>query len=126
MTTQIKPTSEDRYESAREDDWRIIRAERRWARRFYIRWNVLILSLDDTDSIFCEPGELVNLGSSGALIYLSRFLKPGTKLIVRLRVPFRKENWMLYSGEVVRIQNANLVFGIAVKFDTSRPKFIEQ
>jgi hypothetical protein len=126
MTKQIKPMTKYKPESAREDGWGIIRAERRLARRFYIHWNVLIQSLDNVDSSFYEPGELENLSSSGAFLYLSRFLRPGTKLLVRLRVPFSKGNWMIYSGEVVRSQSTNLMFGVAVKFNTSRPGFIEE
>ena len=112
--------------SAREDCRGIIRVERRFARRFYVRWNALILSLDDAGSGSYEQGELDNLSSNGAFLYLSRLLSPGTKLLVQVRIPFKKDNWMTYSGEVVRSQSAKLMFGIAVKFNTSRPGFIKK
>jgi hypothetical protein len=126
MATQIKPRAKYKLKSAREDGWKIIRAERRSSRRFHICWNILILSFDDAGSSSYEPGELEDLSSSGAFLYLSRFLKPGTKLIVRIKIPFGKNNWMIYSGEVVRSQSANLMFGIAVRFNTFRPEFIER
>jgi PilZ domain len=87
-------------------------------------WNILIKRTDDAGFSFDEPGELEDLSSTGAFFYSAKSLKPGTRLEVRFRVPFKKNNWMIYSGEVVRVRSANLAFGIAVRFDTSRPGFI--
>jgi hypothetical protein len=122
----IKPSIKSGCRRVRKDDQSLIQLERRPARRFCIRWDVLIKGTDEAGFILDEAGELENLSSSGAAFYLARALKLGTKLKVRLRVPFRKENWMIYSGAVVHIQSAKLMFRVAVKFDTPRPAFTEE
>jgi PilZ domain len=115
--------NECKCKGGREDGSSQTRRERRSARRFRIGWSILIKSTDNEGLDFDEPGELEDLSSSGAFFYSARSLKPGTRLEVRLRVPFKKDNWMIYSGEVVRVRSANLAFGVAVKFHNSRPGF---
>jgi hypothetical protein len=87
-------------------------------------WDILIKGIDEAGSCFDEAGKLEDLSSSGAVFYLARSLKPGAKLVVHLRVPFKKESWLSYSGNVVRIRSAKLMFRVAVRFDTPRPGFI--
>lgn len=111
-------------ENIREEGSSRIRRERRSARRFRLRWNLQIKSTDEAGFSFDEPGELEDLSSSGAFFYSAKYFKPGTRLKVRLKVPFKKDNWMIYSGEVVRVRSANLAFGVALRFDTPRPGFI--
>ena len=97
--------------------------ERRTARRFSIGWDVTVTVNDGTGSTIGETGRLENLSSNGALVFLSRSLDPGTKVEVSIRVPFNRENWLRYSGEVVRSERLVARSGIAMKFDSVRPGF---
>ena len=97
--------------------------ERRTARRFNIGWDVTVTANDGTGSIIGETGTLENLSSNGAFLFLSRDLDPGTRVEVCIRVPFKRENWMRYSGEVVRSERIATKVGIAMRFDSARPTF---
>ena len=97
--------------------------ERRRARRFTVGWDIIVKGTDDAGLIFDEAGVLENLSSTGAFFYLMRPLRIGAKLEVSIKVPFRRENWMKYSAEVVRIESGTMRIGVAMKFDTVRPSF---
>ncbi len=97
--------------------------ERRRARRFTVGWEVSVKGMGDDGLSFDEAGVLENLSSTGAFFYLTRPLRIGAKLEVSIKVPFRRENWMRYSAEVVRIESGRRRIGIAMKFDTVRPSF---
>ena len=98
--------------------------ERRRARRFKVEWDAVVKGEDDTGLSFNETGDLTDLSSRGALIYLTRHLKKGTKVDVWIKVPFEKERWMTYSAEVIRNDENSSKIGTAIKFTTVRPKFI--
>jgi hypothetical protein len=97
--------------------------ERRTARRFNIGWEVTVTVNDGAGSTIEETGTLGNLSSNGALLLLSRNLDPGTRVEVWIRVPFKRENWMTYSGEVVRSERTATGSGIALRFEIARPGF---
>ena len=99
--------------------------ERRNARRFEFGWIVTVRGTDRTGRDFDETGMLGNLSSAGALLYLPRTVPVGARLELRIKVPFKKNNWMKYAAEVVRVKNQSVNIGIAVKFDTARPVFLE-
>ena len=97
--------------------------ERRRARRFRVGWDINVKGTDDAGLTFDEAGVLENLSSTGVFFYLTRPLRIGTKLEVSIKVPFRRENWMKYSAEVVRIESGARRIGVAMKFDSVRPDF---
>lgn len=97
--------------------------ERRRARRFTVGWDINVKGTDDFGLSFDEAGVLENLSSTGAFFYLTKPLRIGAKLEVSIKVPFRRENWMKYSAEVVRIESSTKRIGIAMRFDTVRPSF---
>lgn len=97
--------------------------ERRRARRFRVGWDINVKGTDDAGLSFDEAGVLENLSSTGVFFYLTRPLRIGTKLEVSIKIPFRRENWMKYSAEVVRIESGTRRIGIAMKFDAIRPDF---
>jgi hypothetical protein len=99
--------------------------ERRNARRFQVSWEVAIKGADPLGRTFDEFGSLENLSSRGALFFMPRRVKPGAKIELQIRVPLKKENWMKYSGEVIRVNKKSGGFGVAVMFDTVRPLFNE-
>ena len=97
--------------------------ERRGARRFKVGWEVTVTATNGGGEIVDETGRLENLSSSGAFLFLTRCLDPGTKAEVCIRVPFKRENWMKYSAEVIRSEQMSAGVGIALRFDTARPMF---
>ena len=99
--------------------------ERRKARRFQVGWDVAVKGTDLTGRGFDETGMLGNLSSVGALLYLPRAVPVGARLELRIKVPFKKKNWMKYAAEVVRVKGRSVNIGIAVKFDTPMPVFVE-
>jgi len=103
--------------------WEASVLERRGAKRFEVEWDVNVRGTDSGGVSFEEAGALNDLSSNGAFLYLSRQVKVGHRLEVRIRVPFKRENWMKYSAEVVRVEEATPRFGVAMKFDTPRPTF---
>jgi len=104
----------------------IVDEERRIARRFHVVWEVVVSGTDQRGEGFDEPAMLENLSSSGAFLYISRPVQPGAKLELKINLPFKKKNnWMHYSARVLRITKTNGNNGIAVKFDTPRPLFVE-
>jgi hypothetical protein len=100
-------------------------AERRDAQRFQVGWDVTVKGTDQTGTGFDEAGILEDLSSVGAFLYLPRRVQLGDKLELRIKVPFKKNNWMKYSAEVIRVKKATGKTGVAVRFDTARPVFIE-
>ena len=99
--------------------------ERRKARRFQVGWDVAVKGTDRTGRGFDETGMLGNLSSVGALLYLPRAVPVGARLELRIKVPFKRNNWMKYAAEVVRVKNRSVNIGIAVRFDTALPVFTE-
>ena len=99
--------------------------ERRKARRFEVGWDVAVKGTDRAGHSFDETGRLENLSSVGAFLYLSRVVPVGARLELRIKVPFKKNNWMKYAAEVVRVKNRRVKTEIAVKFDTAKPVFVE-
>lgn len=101
-------------------------AERRKARRFQVSWDVAVKGTDQAGSSFDEAGTLENLSSLGAFLYLPRRVNIGERLELRIKVPFKRNNWMKYTAEVVRLKRASGRSGIGVKFDTPVPVFVAQ
>ena len=97
--------------------------DRRKARRYKLNWPVRIRR-DDPDAIRVEEmSALVDLSSSGAFAYLAHYPSLGSKLSISIRLPFKKDAWMSYSGTVVRVDARTAGGGVAIRFDTSRPEF---
>ena len=97
--------------------------ERRSAKRFQVAWEVVVSGADATGRDFQESGALENLSSKGALFLIPRSVQPGAQLELQIKVPLIKENWMKYSGQVVRVQKESDGFDVAMSFDTARPLF---
>ncbi|HVF88548.1 MAG TPA: PilZ domain-containing protein [Blastocatellia bacterium] len=100
------------------------RQERRKARRFDATWEVSVRGTDRTGSIFNETGSLENLSSTGAFFFLTRRFEVGEKIDILIKIPFKRENWMKYSAEIVRVVAADPKTGVGVRFDTPKPAFV--
>jgi hypothetical protein len=99
--------------------------ERRNARRFQVAWQVAVKGADPFGRDFHESGTLANLSSRGALFIISTGVQIGARLELQIKVPLKRENWMKYSGEVVRVENHSDGFGVAMIFETVKPLFNE-
>lgn len=100
--------------------------ERRNARRFDVDWEVMVIRSGQAEGGFDEGATLRNLSSGGALIFLKRKVNLGERLEVQIKVPFKKNNWMKYTAEVVRLGLEKARPGIGVRFDTPVPIFISR
>jgi hypothetical protein len=98
--------------------------ERRNAQRFQVSWDVAVKGTDRAGCGFDEAGTLENLSSLGAFLNLPTRVNLGERLELRIKLPFKRNNWMKYTAEVVRIEQANSGAGIALRFDTAAPVFI--
>lgn len=98
--------------------------ERRNAQRFEVSWNVAVRGTDQSGSSFDEQATLENLSSLGAFLYLPRRMYLGDRLELQIQIPIKRNNWMKYSAEVVRLDAANARAGIGVRFDTAVPVFV--
>ena len=97
--------------------------DRRGSRRFQVNWDARVRGIDATGASFDEITSIVNLSSSGAFLPLATTVESGARVEVAIRVPLKKQNWMKYSGEIVRIEGGDKQEAVAVRFDTPRPIF---
>lgn len=98
--------------------------ERRNARRFQVSWDVNVRGTDQTGSCFDEVATLENLSSLGAFLHLPGRANLGDRLELQIKLPFKRNDWMTYAAEVVRLEQASSKDGVALKFDTAAPVFI--
>ena len=98
--------------------------ERRNARRFHVSWDVAVRGMDSAGQTFNEASTLQNLSSLGAFLYLHRRVNQGERIELQIRTPFKRNNWMKYSAEVVRLEQESATAGVAVRFDTAVPVFL--
>lgn len=98
--------------------------ERRCGRRFEVGWELAVKGKDQSGRDFDETGRLENLSSGGAYFYFQKRFKPGAKIEMRIKVPFKNNNWMKYAAQVLRLEQSGEGVGVAVKFNTPRPVFV--
>ena len=95
--------------------------ERRTGKRFAVNWPIKVEGRDGKRVINGE-GRLLNLSSGGALFDLAGPVRKGMRLDVYIKLPFKKENWMKYTAEVLRVEGGESRRA-AVKFEGPRPTF---
>ena len=98
--------------------------ERRWAKRFQVTWPIKVRGVDIGGLSFEEPGVLCDLSSTGALIRVQRRLEVGSQAEVLIKVPLRAETWMDHLATVMRVDTGPGNAALAIKFATSRPRFL--
>lgn len=95
--------------------------ERRNGKRFAVNWPIKVESGDGKMTISGE-GRLLNISSGGALFDLPGPVQQGMRLDVYIKLPFKKDNWMKYTAEVLRVEAGDPPRA-AVKFEGPRPSF---
>ena len=96
--------------------------ERRKGRRFVVNWPIRVAGGDD-EQIINGEGRLLNISPGGALFDLAEPVHPGMRLEVYIKLPSKKENWMKYTAEVLRVEDGPTPRA-AVKFEGARPNFM--
>jgi len=104
---------------------RKLQQERRAAKRFQVSWPVVIKGAKAAERSIQESGKLENLSSRGALFLIGARVNTGLRLELRIKVPLKGQNWMKYSGKVVRVEKRADRFAVAMLFDNVRPLFDE-
>jgi len=104
---------------------RTLQQERRVAKRFRVSWPVAVKNAEALGRGIQESGKLENLSSRGALFLIPARVKPGVRLELAIKVPLKGQNWMKYSGKVVRVEKQTDRFAVAMLFDDVRPLFDE-
>ena len=97
-------------------------ANRRAAPRYKLNWKIRVIAKGPSAQPE-QPATLRNLGSSGALTYLTSSPNVGDRMFVLIMLPLEAATWMSYSATVVRVNQEGIGAGVALKFDTSRPEF---
>lgn len=107
------------------DAWRAqtCPSDRREARRYKLNWTIRVIGSGRDCTQFQELATLQNLSSSGAYAYLVNSPPLGSKLSISVKLPFKQGTWMSYSAKAVRVEAQPAGIGVALKFDTSRPRF---
>jgi PilZ domain len=95
--------------------------ERRIGKRFAVNWPIKVEGGDGKQLISGE-GHLLNISSGGALVDLVGPIRQGMRLDVYIKLPFKKDNWMKYRAEVLRVEEGESRRA-AMKFEGKRPKF---
>ena len=98
--------------------------ERRTGRRFAVGWPTRLTGIDEAGTPFEHEVSLANLSSGGAYFVFRKQVAVGARLEVAIKVPFKRERWMRYSGEVIRVDQSSNDIGVALRFDGFRPSFV--
>jgi hypothetical protein len=99
-------------------------SERRSARRFDLRWPIKLSAVESSGSTFEDTGTVENISSRGALVHIARPLQLGCQLNVSIKLPFKRENWMQYTAEVIRVEYKGDRTEVAIRFADPKPDFL--
>ena len=83
-----------------------------------MNWPIKVEGGDGKRAIRGE-GRLLNISTGGALFDLAEPVRQGMRLDVYIKLPFKKDNWMKYAAEVLRVDDGHA----AIKFEGPRPSF---
>jgi hypothetical protein len=102
--------------------------ERRSRQRYFVRWPVLIETLDAAGTASRASGTLRDISSRGAFVRLTGHTVLGRRLKVSIKLPLQEDVWMSYTAQVLRLERVGLDLGIALQFYDKKPSFrtIEQ
>jgi hypothetical protein len=100
--------------------------ERRRLPRYQVDWLVKLTGRNNEGVRYFGDGVLENISARGAYLYTERSLQLGEKLDISIQLPLKKENWLVYSAEVVRVDCASDKTGLALMFDSSKPAFTDK
>lgn len=99
-------------------------SRRRQARRFNLKWPVVIRGYDQRGKAFQEFCSLKNISATGACLGLKKPLAVGTNIELDVRTPLSQKHWLRYFGKVVYVERQGGAQVIGVHFDSARPAFV--
>ena len=100
--------------------------ERRRLPRYQVDWPVKLTGRNGTGVRYFGEGVLKDISARGAFLYTDRLSKVGERIDVSIRLPFKADNWLIYTAEVVRVDRDRSKSGMALKFDSSWPAFTDK
>lgn len=94
---------------------------RKWP-RYKIILPIKASSLAQSSEPFSETGTLSDISVWGALVRVQKAFPVGLKIELSVKLPV-VEKWMVYKGEIIRVNSDSRGFSFAVKFDAAAPAF---
>jgi hypothetical protein len=98
--------------------------ERRMAHRYQLELPVLV-GAGGRNSGPVKNSILRNISSTGAFFIVDIGHRPGEWVTIWIKFPYRKNNWLVYSGRVTRVKRIGVKDEVGVKFCSLRPLFCE-
>jgi hypothetical protein len=100
--------------------------ERRLLPRYSVDWPVKLTGTGKVGIKYFEDGVLENIGAKGACLHTNTPLQVGEKLDVSIRLPLKRDNWLVYSAKVVRVEGSRSQSRVAIRFNSSLPAFTDK
>jgi hypothetical protein len=94
--------------------------------RYRVDWPVKLTGRRSLEETYFGEGVLQNIGAKGACLYTNGSLRVGERLDVSIKLPLKRENWLVYSAEVVRVEQTTAQARVALRFDYSKPGFSDR
>ena len=100
--------------------------ERRLLPRYSVDWPVKLTGRGSVGIRYFGEGILENIGAKGACLYTNRSLRVGERLDVSIKLPLKRDNWLVYSAQVIRVEGVCPESRVAIRFDSSEPAFTDK
>jgi hypothetical protein len=100
--------------------------ERRSLPRYRVDWPVKLTGTGNIGIRYFEEGVLENIGAKGACLYTNRSLQVGERVDVSIKLPLKRDNWLVYSARVIRVEGVYPEERVAIRFDSSEPAFTDK
>ena len=97
---------------------------RRGAQRYALTWEARLTVNAPATEVAELSGTLRDLSATGAFVYLSQSVQLGRTVMLSVRLPLEKETWMNLTGTVIRVATQTKGPGVAIRFNRTRPEFI--
>jgi hypothetical protein len=96
----------------------------RTAQRYQLELPVLV-GARGRNSNSVKNSVLRNISSTGAFFIVDIGYSPGEWVTIWVKFPYRKNNWLVYSGRVTRVKRVGVKDEVGIKFCSLRPLFCE-
>jgi hypothetical protein len=100
--------------------------ERRLLPRYSVDWPVKLTGRGNIGIRYFEEGVLENIGAKGACLYTNKSLQVGERLDISIKLPLERDNWLIYSARVIRVEDVCPQARVAIKFDSPMPAFTDK
>ena len=101
-------------------------SERRSLPRYSVDWPVKLTGRCSVGTRYFGEGVLENIAAKGACLYTDKSLRVGERLDVSIKLPLKRDNWLIYSAQVIRVEGGCPQARVAIRFDSSEPTFTDK